>query len=315
MAKKAVPSPEKVRIRAKVNGEPVDFLCEPHHSLLEALRDELGLTGAKEGCNDGNCGACSVLLDGRLVSSCLVLAAEVDGREVLTVEGLAEWPALHPLQRAFIAEDALQCGFCTPGVLMAAKALLDRNPDPTEDEIRRWLAGNLCRCTGYETIVRAVRAAARTLRGETPAAPPPAPPAAGYRVIGSRPPARRRRRQGHRPRDLRGRRAPPGSRGGPRPPQPARARAHIGPRHEARRGAPRRPRRGHGRGPPADGGGPGQAARRVRAELPLHEGEHVREREGPLRGPRGGGGRRRRRGRSRSGRSASSRWTTESSPP
>lgn len=150
-------------VSATINDEPVEFLCEPHQSLLECLRDVLGLTGAKEGCNDGNCGACSVLLDGRLVNSCLVLAVEIDGRQVTTVEGLADWQGLHPLQQAFIAEDALQCGYCTPGVLMAGKALLDRNPDPTEAEIRTWLSGNLCRCTGYDKIVRAVKAAAKRM--------------------------------------------------------------------------------------------------------------------------------------------------------
>jgi len=150
-------------VSATINDEPVEFLCEPHQSLLECLRDVLGLTGAKEGCNDGNCGACSVLLDGRLVNSCLVLAVEIDGRQVTTVEGLADWQGLHPLQQTFIAEDALQCGYCTPGVLMAGKALLDRNPDPTEAEIRTWLSGNLCRCTGYDKIVRAVKAAAKRM--------------------------------------------------------------------------------------------------------------------------------------------------------
>ncbi len=150
-------------VSATINGEPVEFLCEPHQSLLECLRDVLGLTGAKEGCNDGNCGACSVLLDGRLVNSCLVLAIEIDGHTVTTVEGLADWRGLHPLQQAFIAEDALQCGYCTPGMLMAGKALLDRNPDPTEAEIRTWLSGNLCRCTGYDKIVRAVKTAAKLM--------------------------------------------------------------------------------------------------------------------------------------------------------
>ena len=150
-------------VSATINDEPVEFLCEPHQSLLECLRDVLGLTGAKEGCNDGNCGACSVLLDGRLVNSCLVLAVEIDGRQVTTVEGLADWQGLHPLQQTFIAEDALQCGYCTPGVLMAGKALLDRNPVPTEAEIRTWLSGNLCRCTGYDKIVRAVKAAAKRM--------------------------------------------------------------------------------------------------------------------------------------------------------
>jgi carbon-monoxide dehydrogenase small subunit len=150
-------------VSAMVNGELTEFLCEPHQSLLECLRDIVGLTGAKEGCNDGNCGACAVLLDGQLVNSCLVLGVEIEGREVTTVEGLAGWQGLHPLQEAFIAEDALQCGFCTPGMLMASKALLDRNPDPTEIEIRTWLAGNLCRCTGYDKIIRAVRSAARAM--------------------------------------------------------------------------------------------------------------------------------------------------------
>ncbi|MBN1248720.1 MAG: (2Fe-2S)-binding protein [Anaerolineae bacterium] len=150
-------------VSAIINGELTEFLCEPHQSLLECLRDILGLTGAKEGCNDGNCGACSVLLDGRLVNSCLVLGVEVDGHQVTTVEGLADWQGLHPLQQAFIAEDALQCGYCTPGMLMAGKALLDRNPNPTEAEIRTWLSGNLCRCTGYDKIVRAVRSAAKQI--------------------------------------------------------------------------------------------------------------------------------------------------------
>ena len=148
---------------ATVNGEQVEFLCEPHQSLLECLRDILGLTGTKEGCNDGNCGACSVLLDGRLVNSCLVLGVEAEGRTVTTVEGLADWRGLHPIQQAFIEEDALQCGFCTPGILIATKALLDREPNPSEEQIRTWLAGNLCRCTGYEVIVRAVRSAVARL--------------------------------------------------------------------------------------------------------------------------------------------------------
>jgi len=150
----------KTHVSARINGQPVEFLCYPHQSLLECLRDGLGLTGTKEGCNDGNCGACSVLLDERLVNACLVLGVEVQGHEVTTVEGLADWRGLHPLQQAFIQEDALQCGYCTPGMLIAAKALLDRNPNPTEIEIRTWLAGNLCRCTGYDKIVRAVQRAA-----------------------------------------------------------------------------------------------------------------------------------------------------------
>jgi len=154
---------DKTIVSATINGERVEFLCEPRQSLLECLRDVLGLTGTKEGCNDGNCGACAVLLDGRLVNSCLVLGVEIEGREVLTVEGLASWRGLHPLQQAFVTADALQCGYCTPGMLIAARALLDREPDPSEERIRTWLAGNLCRCTGYDKIVRAVRSAAAVL--------------------------------------------------------------------------------------------------------------------------------------------------------
>ena len=150
----------KMIVQAKINGEPVEFLCEPYQSLLECLRDILGLTGSKEGCNDGNCGACSVLLNGRLVNSCLVLGVESEGQEVTTVEGLAGWAGLHPIQQAFVEADALQCGYCTPGFIIAAKALLDREPDPSEARIRAWLAGNLCRCTGYDKIVRAVQGAA-----------------------------------------------------------------------------------------------------------------------------------------------------------
>lgn len=153
----------KTYLSAKINGEDVDFLCEPHQSLLECLRDILGLTGTKEGCNDGNCGACSVLLDGQLVNSCLVLGVEIEGREVTTVEGLADWRGLHPIQRAFIEHDALQCGFCTPGMLIAAKALLDREAHPSDERIREWMVGNLCRCTGYDKIVHAIRAAAEML--------------------------------------------------------------------------------------------------------------------------------------------------------
>ncbi len=156
----------KTRVCATINGEQREFLCTPHQSLLECLRDILGLTGAKEGCNDGNCGACSVLLDGKLVNSCLVLGVEIEGRSVTTVEGLAGWHGLHPLQQAFIREDAVQCGYCTPGMLIAAKALLDRTPNPDEAEIRAWLAGNLCRCTGYDKIVRAVQAAAAQMQEE-----------------------------------------------------------------------------------------------------------------------------------------------------
>ena len=150
----------KVRVRATVNGQAVDFLCDTRQSLLECLRDILGLTGTKEGCNDGNCGACAVLLNGRLVNSCLVLGVEIEGQEVLTVEGLTDGRGLHPLQQAFIEQQAFQCGYCTPGVLLAAKALLDREPRPSEKRIRFWLAGSLCRCTGYDKIVRAVTTAA-----------------------------------------------------------------------------------------------------------------------------------------------------------
>lgn len=146
----------KVIVATTINGEDVEFLCEPRQSLLEVLRDNLGLTGAKEGCNNGNCGACNVLLDGVLVNSCLVLGVEAEGRTIETVEGLATGGQLHPLQQKFLEHAALQCGICTPGFLLAAKALLDQNPDPTEAEVRHWLAGNLCRCTGYDKIVRAV---------------------------------------------------------------------------------------------------------------------------------------------------------------
>ena len=144
-----------------INGEETEFICEPRQSLLECLRDGIGLTGTKEGCNDGNCGACSVLMDGRLVNSCLVLGVEAQGAAIMTVEGMAGPAGLHPLQQAFLEQAALQCGICTPGFLVAAKALLDQNPNPTEHEVRFWLAGNLCRCTGYDKIVRAVLEAAR----------------------------------------------------------------------------------------------------------------------------------------------------------
>lgn len=158
--------PKKVLVTTTINGEPVEFLCEAQQSLLECLRDVLGLTGTKEGCNDGNCGACSILLDGRLVNSCLVLGVEAEGREITTVEGLAGWGGLHPIQQAFLDADGYQCGFCTPGILIATKALLDREPNPSEERIRTWLAGNLCRCTGYDKIVRAVQAAANHLAKE-----------------------------------------------------------------------------------------------------------------------------------------------------
>jgi aerobic carbon-monoxide dehydrogenase small subunit len=152
-------------VSAKVNGDQVEFLCETGQTLLEALRDELALTGTKEGCGTGDCGACSVVVDGRLVCACLMLAVEAEGKAIETVEGMATGEALHPLQRKFIEHAALQCGICTPGILIAARSLLERNPDPTEDEVRYWLAGNLCRCTGYHKIVDAVLDAAREMRG------------------------------------------------------------------------------------------------------------------------------------------------------
>ncbi|HEY8517713.1 MAG TPA: (2Fe-2S)-binding protein [Candidatus Binatia bacterium] len=162
---------QRTHVSLILNGEETDFLCEPRQTLLEVLRDELDLTGTKEGCATGDCGACSVLLDGRVVCSCLVLAVETQGREVTTVEGLAEGDRLHPLQQAFLEHAALQCGICTPGFLVAAKALLDRNPDPSEREVRYELSGNLCRCTGYDKIVRAVLDAARAMRETKSAAP------------------------------------------------------------------------------------------------------------------------------------------------
>jgi carbon-monoxide dehydrogenase small subunit len=150
----------KLHIRTTINGEETEFLCDPHATLLAALRDEIGLTGTKEGCATGDCGACSVLMDGRLVPSCLVLAPEIQDRSVTTIEGLAKDDALHPLQQKFLEHAALQCGICTPGFIIAAKALLDREPNPTEQQARLWLAGNLCRCTGYDKIIRAVLDAA-----------------------------------------------------------------------------------------------------------------------------------------------------------
>jgi len=154
----------KVRVSTTINGDSVEYLCAPEETLLDVLRDRLGLTGSKEGCGTGDCGACSVTLDDRLVCSCLVLGAEAEGREVRTVEGIAKGDQLHPLQRKFIEHAALQCGICTPGFLVASKALLEKNPNPTEHEIRFWLAGNLCRCTGYDKIVRAVTSAAAEMR-------------------------------------------------------------------------------------------------------------------------------------------------------
>ena len=155
----------RIVISATINGERREFLADERDSLLEALRERLGFTGTKEGCNDGNCGACSVILDGRLVNSCLVMAAEAEGSQITTVEGIAEGNRLHPLQQAFLEEAALQCGICTPGLLVASLALLEANPDPSEHEVRFWLAGNLCRCTGYDKIIRAVLAAAEEMRG------------------------------------------------------------------------------------------------------------------------------------------------------
>lgn len=155
---------KNIQVSTTINGDPTEFLCGPDESLLDVLRNRLGLTGAKEGCGSGDCGACSVTLNGRLVCSCLVLGAEVDGGEIETVEGLAQGDQLHPLQQAFIDHAALQCGICTPGILVAAQALLEKNPDPTDTEIRYWLAGNLCRCTGYDKIIKAVQIAAKEMR-------------------------------------------------------------------------------------------------------------------------------------------------------
>jgi carbon-monoxide dehydrogenase small subunit len=152
---------KKIHVETHINGEGVEFLCEPRQSLLEVLREGLGLTGAKEGCNNGNCGACNVILDGVLVNSCLVLAVEAQGKSILTIEGIGRTAAgLHPLQSEFLKHASLQCGICTPGFIVSSYALLQQNPRPTEAEVRRWLAGNLCRCTGYDKIVRAVLAAA-----------------------------------------------------------------------------------------------------------------------------------------------------------
>jgi aerobic carbon-monoxide dehydrogenase small subunit len=156
----------KMRVETKINGEQMEFLCEPQQSMLDVLRDNLRLTGTKEGCATGDCGACSVLLDGRLICSCLMLAVESGGRQITTIEGISRGEELHPIQQKFLQHAALQCGICTPGFVIAAKALLDENPNPTETEIRYHLAGNLCRCTGYDKIIRAVQDAAQTLRGE-----------------------------------------------------------------------------------------------------------------------------------------------------
>jgi carbon-monoxide dehydrogenase small subunit len=156
----------KLQVSTQINGERMEFLCEPQQSMLDVLRDNLHLTGTKEGCATGDCGACSILLDEQLVCSCLMLAAESSGRKLTTIEGIGRGQELHPIQQKFLEHAALQCGICTPGFVVATKALLDANPDPTEIEIRYHLAGNLCRCTGYDKIVRAVQDAAKTLRGE-----------------------------------------------------------------------------------------------------------------------------------------------------
>ena len=155
----------KFHVSTTINGDAVEFLCESEQTLLDVLRDELRLIGSKEGCAAGDCGACSVMLDGRLLCACLVLAVETEGRRIETIEGMAEGERLHPLQQKFLDHAALQCGICTPGFLIAARALLERNPDPTETQVRYWLAGNLCRCTGYDKIVRAVLDAAQEMRG------------------------------------------------------------------------------------------------------------------------------------------------------
>ena len=156
---------KNIHVSTTVNGDPTEFICAPDETLLDVLRDRLRLTGSKEGCGSGDCGACSVLVDGRLVCSCLVLGAEAEGAEVETIEGMAKGDDLHPLQQHFIDGAALQCGVCTPGILVAAKALLEKNPNPTDTEVRYWLAGNLCRCTGYDKIIKAVQAAAAEMRG------------------------------------------------------------------------------------------------------------------------------------------------------
>ena len=159
---------KKIVVNTTINGEPQVFLCEPRQTALEVIRETLGLTGSKEGCGNGNCGACNIILDGVLVNSCLVLAPELEGHDVLTIEGVAdtyEDADLHPIQQKFLEHAALQCGICTPGFIVSTKALLEDNPNPTEDEIRLWLAGNLCRCTGYDKIVRAVIASAEVMSG------------------------------------------------------------------------------------------------------------------------------------------------------
>jgi aerobic carbon-monoxide dehydrogenase small subunit len=157
----------KQHVSAVINGEETEFLCETQQTLLDVLRDVVGLTGSKEGCASGDCGACSVIVDGRLVCSCLILGVEAEGKQVTTIEGIADGEKLHPVQQKFLEHAALQCGFCTPGLIVASKALLDENPNPTETETRYWLAGNLCRCTGYDKVIRAVMDAAAVMRGES----------------------------------------------------------------------------------------------------------------------------------------------------
>ena len=156
----------KIHVTTTINGEEAEYLCEPQQTMLDVLRDELSLTGSKEGCGSGDCGACSIIVDGRVVCACLMFGAEAEGAEITTIEGMAHGETLHPLQQKFLEHAALQCGFCTPGVLVASKALLDHNPNPTEEEARYWLAGNLCRCTGYDKIIEAVMDAAAEMRGE-----------------------------------------------------------------------------------------------------------------------------------------------------
>ncbi len=155
----------QVHIKTNINGDSMEFLCEPEETLLDVLRDKLQLTGTKEGCGTGDCGACSITLDGKLVCSCLVLGAEADNSKITTIEGMSDGETLHPLQQKFLDHAALQCGICTPGILVAAKALLEKNNNPSESEVRYWLAGNLCRCTGYDKIIRAVMDAAKEMRG------------------------------------------------------------------------------------------------------------------------------------------------------
>ena len=154
-----------IHVTAKVNGDDTEFLCDPRETLLDVLRDRLNLTGTKEGCGTGDCGACTVTIDDRLVCSCLMLGVEASGKSIETIEGMAKGDTLHPLQKKFVEHAALQCGICTPGILVAAKNLLEKNPDPNEEQVRYWLAGNLCRCTGYDKIIRAVLDAAKEMRG------------------------------------------------------------------------------------------------------------------------------------------------------